>query len=341
MPPRAKSSAHVVGWDQVTPAPIVLVSGKEELLAERAMARVVRLARRQTPDAEVTELDASASAYGPGSLAAAAGPSLFADAGIVVARGVSDAGDEFAVDILAYVAAPEPAATVVLRHAGGLRGKKVLDAVRAAGYPEVVCAELTRDADKMAFASAELRRHERTITSDALRALMDAVGSDLRELAASVDQLVEDTEGRITRDDVDKYYGGRVEATGFKVADAAIAGDAGGALTLARHAMATGTDPVLIVAALAAKLRTLAKVGGARRRGLDPVKDLGVIPWQVDRAKRDLRAWSAHGLGAAIQAVARADAEVKGAGRDPRYAVERAILTVAAATSPGRPGPAA
>ncbi|MDR1294917.1 MAG: hypothetical protein LBK59_08175 [Bifidobacteriaceae bacterium] len=334
MPPRAKSSAHVVEWDRVSPAPIVLVSGKEELLAERAVHRVVRLARTEAPQAEVTDLDAAA--YQPGSLAVAAGPSLFADAAIVVVHGLSDAGDELAADIGAYVAAPEPAATVVLRHAGGVRGKRMLDAVRAGGYPEVVCAEMRRDSDKMAFASAEFRRHERTITADALRALMDAVGSDLRELAASVDQLVEDTEGRVTKREVDRYYGGRVEATGFTVADSAIAGDAGAALTLARHAMATGTDPVLIVAAIAAKLRTMAKVGGARRRGLDPAKDLGVIPWQVDRARRDLRSWDAAGLGGAIRAVAAADAEVKGAGRDPRFAVERAILAVATAARGAR-----
>jgi DNA polymerase-3 subunit delta len=150
----------------------------------------------------------------------------------------------------------------------------------------------------------------------------------MRELAASVNQLTADTAGRITKADVDLYYGGRVEATGFKVADAAVVGDLAGALRLARHAMATGSDPVLLVAALAAKLRTLAKVGGARRRGLDPAKDLGIPSWQVDRARRDLKGWDATGLGRAIMAVAKADAEVKGAGRDPRFAVERAIIAV-------------
>ncbi|HRW19776.1 MAG TPA: DNA polymerase III subunit delta, partial [Dermatophilaceae bacterium] len=37
------------------------------------------------------------------------------------------------------------------------------------------------------------------------------------------------------------------------------------------------------------------------------------------------------GLGTAIQAVAAADVEVKGGGRDPVYAVERCILQLAAA----------
>lgn len=51
------------------------------------------------------------------------------------------------------------------------------------------------------------------------------------------------------------YHGGKVEATGFKVADAAVAGDAGEALRLLRHAIAVGVDPVPIVAVLAQRLR--------------------------------------------------------------------------------------
>jgi DNA polymerase-3 subunit delta len=312
----------------------VLVTGKGELLAERAVARVVRLAREGAPDAELTRLDA-ATCRG-GELRTAAGASLFSDAAIVVAAGIGEASEEFLADALEYVAAPEPASVVVLWHGGGPRGRKLLEAVRAAGHSEVACPELTREADKMGFASAEFRRMGRQVTADALRALMDAVGSDLRELASSINQLTADTRGRITRADVDKYYGGRVEASGFKVADSAVIGDVGTALTLARHAMATGTDPVALVGALAGKLRTMAKVGGARRRGLDPTRDLGIPGWQVDRARRELRGWQADGLGRAIRAVALADSQVKGAGKDPGFAVERAVIAVASEARAGR-----
>jgi DNA polymerase-3 subunit delta len=52
----------------------------------------------------------------------------------------------------------------------------------------------------------------------------------------------------------------------------------------------------------------------------------------VDRALRELRGWTPEGLAAAISAVAQADADVKGEGRDPHYAVERAVLAIAAAS---------
>lgn len=249
----------------------------------------------------------------------------------MVVRGVEAAADAFLDDALAYVRSPEPDVTLVLRHAGGTRGKRLLDAVAGAGYPVVACEPLKRDGDKAEFLVGEFRRAGRRVDPDAVRALLDAAGSDLGELVAACAQLVADTTGTVTPAAVHRYHGGRVEATGFAVADAAVAGQGAEAIRLLRHALATGVDPVPLVAALAMKLRTLAKVAAARGRGLDPVRDLGLVSWQVDRARRELKGWSPEGLAAAISAVATADAEVKGAARDPEFAVERAVLRVAAA----------
>jgi DNA polymerase-3 subunit delta len=138
---------------------------------------------------------------------------------------------------------------------------------------------------------------------------------------------------------VDRYYGGRVEATGFKVADAAIAGQTDEALGLLRHALSSGVDPVPIVAVLAMGLRSLAKVSSAGSvRSVDAARDLAMAPWQVDKARRQLRGWSPDGLALAIESVAAADLAVKGGlprpGRragDPVFAVEKAVLEIGAA----------
>ena len=113
----------------------------------------------------------------------------------------------------------------------------------------------------------------------------------MRELASACSQLVADTTGVIDEDLVTRYHGGKVEATGFRVADAAVAGQPGEALRLLRHAIATGVDPVPIVAVLAQQLRQLVKVGAAGRgRSADIARDLGMAPWQVDKARRGLAA---------------------------------------------------
>lgn len=335
VPPARRSTRSTarpgLSWDVVEPAPVVLVRGTEGLLADRAMARLVGLAReRATAESttlEVTRLEASM--YEQGRLAVLASPSLFAEPRYVEILGLESLNDACATDVTAYLADPAPDVVLVLRHAGGQKGKKLLEAIAATGAPEVAC-EPVPEREKAAFVQAEFARGRRRIAPAAVTALVDAVGSDLRELAAACSQLIEDTTGQVGQDDVDRYYGGRVEATGFKVADAAIAGDAGQALALARHAMASGTDPVPLVAAVALKLRTMAKVAASRGREQGNAT-AGLAPWQIDRARKELQGWTPEGLAAAVSAVAAADAEIKGEARSPGYAIERALLRVAAA----------
>lgn len=324
---RSAPARATVTWDAVALAPLVLVSGPESLLAERAIDRLVQLARDDGRD--VSRLDAAG--YEPGRLQVVASPSLFGDAGLVVIGDLQGGTSEAFEDVVAYLADPAPGVMLALQHGGGPRGRAAVEAARGAGAVVVLCEAVKRDADKSAFVLDELRRVRRRVEPAAVRALVEACGSDLRELAAACQQLAADTEGPVSVEMVTRYHGGRVEATGFRVADAAVEGRAGEAVALLRHALATGSDPVPLVAALAAKLRTLAKVAAARGRGLDPVRDLGIASWQVDRARRDLRRWTPESLARAVQAVAQADAEVKGAGRDPVFAVERAVLRVAQA----------
>ncbi len=327
-PRRGRTPANSRPWDDPTLAPVVLVRGPEGLLAERAVDGVVRLARERDPDVEKVELEGAT--YAGGQLAVAASPSLFGEAKVVVLRGTEACTDDLVADVVDYVAAPDPETTVVVVHGGGQRGKKMLDAVVASGAPVLECDPITKDADKVQFVAAEFRAARRRADAAAVRALVDALGSDLRELASACGQLAADTTGTISEAVVARYYGGRVEATGFKVADAAVAGDAGAAVALLRHALATGADPVPIVGALATRLRTLARVAAIRGGGVT-ARELGLQDWQVRNANRDLARWTPEGLATAITAVARADADVKGGGRDPVYAVETAVLTIARA----------
>ncbi len=318
--------------DAIPLAPIVLVKGSEGYFVDAVTDHLMTLARERDPEVEVTRFDAAG--YQPHQLDVITSPSLFEERRHIVVDGVDAAADAFITDGLAYLENLDRElgeVSIVLRHTKGVRGKKLLDAIAAAGLPVVQCDPLKRDPDKVDFVGARFRAAGRRASADAVRALVEALGSDLRELAAGVQQLVDDTTGAITPDVVQRYYGGRVEATGFRVADTAIAGDGAAAVTLLRHALSTGSDPVPLVAALAMKLRTLAKVAAMRGRGSVSASDLGLAPWQVDRARRELSGWTPEGLATAITAVADADAEVKGESREPQFAVERAVLRVAGA----------
>lgn len=312
---------------QRTVPPLVLITGPESILAERALASVMSELRVTAPDLEVVRLQAAT--YEAGSLGMHASPSLFGGEKAMVVLDLDEAPDELQTDLLAFLAAPEPDITLVVTHKSGQRGKKVLDTLKKGGARVVEAPAIKSDRDKSDFAMHEFRAAKRRASPEAVRALIEAVGKDLRELAAACQQLISDTTGVIDEVLVEKYHGGKVEASGFRVADAAIAGNSGEALRLLRHAIATGVDPVPIVAVLAQQLRQLVRVGFAGRgRSADVARDLGMAPWQVDKARRALSGWDSEALARSIQAVAAADFEVKGGGRDPVYAVERAVLTI-------------
>jgi DNA polymerase-3 subunit delta len=306
---------------------LVLVAGPETLLIDRAVDRVVRAARESSDDLEVVRLFGAT--YTGGELMLQASPSLFGGDKLILVRDLDEAGDELVADLETYLAAPDPDVALVVTHKGGQRGKRVLDALKKAGAEVLAAPALKSERDKTDFVLREFSTAGRTARPDAVHALVEAVGRDLRELASACQQLISDTQGVIDLDLVTTYHAGKVEATGFRVADAAVAGNTGEALRLLRHAFAVGVDPVPIVAVLASQLRQLVKVEAAGRgRSADVARQVGLAPWQVEKAWRALNGWDSEGLGRSIQAVAAADFEVKGGGRDPEYAVERAVLTI-------------
>ena len=326
---KATVSIPQVSWDRVRPAPVLLVSGPEGVLADRAIRILRDTLRLEDPSIEVNDIEADQ--YAPGELLTLASPSLFNEPRLIRISNVEKCTDAFITETLSYLENPADDTYVVLRHSSGVRGKKLLDAVRSGlgGGIEVVCAELKKDTEKQDFAAAEFATAKRRISGGALRMLVSAFSDDLAELAAACQQLLADASEEITEVTIEKYYGGRVETNAFAVADAAIAGKHGDALILLRHALASGADPVPMLAAFAMKVRTMAKVAGTTAPSGQLAQKLGLAPWQVDRARRDVRGWSDTGLAAVIELLAETDAQIKGGGRDPVYSLERMIGVIA------------
>lgn len=323
------AKATVVPWHGMREAPIVLVTGPESYLAERVFRELRDRVRTANPELEVTDLDASQ--YLRGSLLDYASPSLFGEPRMIRVSNGETTNDDFIDDIITYLDRVEADVIVLVRHGGGNRGKRMLDAIRGhAGSLEVDCAELKKPADRVAFVSSEFTRLGAQVDHAAIVALSEAFSGDLAELAAACSQVATDALGApVTKEFVDRYYEGREEVTAFAVVDSAIDGDREEALRLLRHALQSGADPVPLIATFAMKLRQMVKVGGFKGRPADAAKELGMAPWMIDKAKKSLRGWTGPTLGSAIVAVAEADAMVKGDGRDPVYAVERLVDIVA------------
>lgn len=307
---------------------MVLILGGESVLADRALAEVLTL----RGDFEKSVLDGAS--LDLGKFAEAVAPSLFADKRVVVVKDLQDVVSEVQEEIEEQFSHLEPNLHLIFIHKGGVKGKALLEKIKKL-KPEVIsCEPMKKASDKESFVKQEFARHGRKISQAAITALVDATGSDTRELAAACSQIAFDTNaGKAVIDETDiaKYYQGRIEATGFDVADATLSGDSQAALIALRNALETGTDPVMIVSALSSSIRTLAKVSGAPRNtnAFALAGSLGLAPWQIDKARRQLSKWSPALISYSTQELSRTDVAIKGAEADPRFALERAVVGIA------------
>ena len=312
---------------------VTLVTGPEEFLNERMVATALDAVRQTHPEAELSET--AADQLSMAALADLAAPSLFSSVRVVVVRSIQDLPEDAHADLVEYAAAPDQEVALVLVHNGGQKGKGLLDKLRKhkSTVTEVKSTALKAH-ECPRFASAEVRRHGGRIAEDAAELLVQSVGTDLRALAGAAHQLASDFGGEpLTAAIVKQYFGGRAEVKSFVVADAAINGHAAVALEELRWALDTCTSAVLVTSAFAGGLRGLAKFKSAPR-GLgeaDLAREAGVPPWKLRILKDQARGWDDSGLARAITAVARADAEVKGAASDAAYSLERMVLTVTGA----------
>ena len=316
------------------PAPLHLILGDESFLAGRAVAEVVAVARAADPQCDVRELDLSQ--LTPGSLPELFSPSLFAEARVLVAREAHTAGKDLSAALLKHGAAlaadPSSGIVLVVTHLGAARGKALADGLKKAGALVTTVTKLSKLRDKLGFVKDEVRRHGGRCGDDVAALILDAVGSDLRELASVCAQLVADTGGRVDAEAVRQYHRGRADVSGFTVADAVMVGDVAGALEALRWALAIGVDPVPIADALADGVRTVARVASAGRGSAFQLAGaLGMPPWKVERAQRQGRGWTPPALATATRAAATANADVKGGADDRNYALERAVLAMISA----------
>lgn len=201
---------------------LYLLLGGEGALADRAMKKIsAQLAEEK---AEVTTL--LAGEVIPGDIADALAPSLFSERRALVLKDLQDLDDECKDEITRYLDNIDPTTTVVFIHKGGVKGKALLDAIKKAKPEIIACDALKKEAEKEQFVKELFLDSGRKATPGAIKALVGALGSDLRELQQAVSQVSLDApKGTIDEEIIDTFHKGRIETTGFDVADATLDGD--------------------------------------------------------------------------------------------------------------------
>jgi DNA polymerase-3 subunit delta len=313
-------------------SPLHLVLGDEELLVERAVADVLRSARKRAGASKDVDIPINRMRAGDVStyeLAELLSPSLFADERIVVLEAAAEAGKD-AVGVILSAAADLPGGTMlVVVHTGGGRAKALAGELRSLGAVVHPCARISKVSERVDFVRKEFRGLRVKADEETVTALLDAVGSDLRELAAACSQLVADTGGAVDAAAVRRYHSGKAEVKGFDIADKAVAGDIEGAAEALRWAMMRGEPLVVLADALAEAIHTIGRVGPLSGDPYRLASQLGMPPWRVQKAQKQARHWSRDTVATAMRVVAALNANVKGAVVDADYALESAVRQVA------------
>lgn len=302
--------------------PVHLVLGEDEFLAERATKKIIAEAG---DGVEVSTLRAGE--VTEGEIAMVTSPSLFAEDRVVLVKNTELAGKEPTEVLLNACVDPAPGIVLIIQHTGGGRQKSLVPKFKK--IAEVHEVNPLNDGQRRTWLTEEFRSHGVRPTPDVVAAVLESVGSDLRELASAVSQLVADTDGEITVAAVREYYVGVAEVAGFDIADQAVAGRADRALASTRRALQLGISPVTIAAALAHKVGDIAKLYGVRGNPEQIARTVGMHPFVAKKTMQVARQWSGRAVSEAVVIVADLDAEVKGQGGDEEFALENAVRRIA------------
>ena len=303
----AKSSAT----DQ---ANVVLAVGKEAILIRRVIEGVMTSARK-ADSAAVRQNIIADEDTAAGELANALSPSLFGELTVIVVEGIDAATDDVGAILLTAVADVPEHVRLVITHPGGVKGKKLLDAIRKTKVLEASCSELNAKELEAAII-AEFRRHDCKATSGAVTALKTSVGSGLGELLAAVSQLCADTEVDVIDEvEVSQYYAGVVGVMGWDLSDAMWNAQPIELLEKFRWAMTNDSSAAIpAVSAISSGLRSLIKYASApanmSENELAPL--VGVPPWKLKFLRAQKAKWHPDQLAAAARLLALADRSSKG-----------------------------
>lgn len=301
------------------PDPFTVVVGGERLLVDRAVSAVVAIARKLDAQTEVRVIDA-AEPGAAGTLMQACSPTLFGGGKVVVIENAESAPPDVVAAILAGAGDVGADSALIAVHAGGVKGKRQLEALLAAKPARVDCPEIKRGRALIDFVQQEFKFHRRTASSDAATTLASVCGSDVRLLAAACAQLCEDVPERtITSDDVRLYFGSTADVTGFQIADAVLARRAGEALRLVRTAeVSDASVGPATVAAIAGGMRQLVKYAqaGPGMSERDLAAAVGAPAWRLRSIADQARRWRPAEIAAAMLMLGDADAALKGGLRE-------------------------
>lgn len=303
-----------------------LLAGPEELLLRRAADRILDELRQETGDLDV--VDVRAGDLGEHGLPDLRTGSLFGTPRAVLVREAQELPASVSGALVDELEGTPTEATVILLASGTGRIQKLAKRVKAlGGRVDIAPPPDWKTAEWQRLVADEFRLRGRTGDSSAVAAILDHAGTDVGGIAEKVAQVAAAVPaGTITGEHVEANVVGHGNRGSFAVADAMCERRPTEALTLLRGVLESGDDPVMVLGALAYRLRSIVAVAG----GLDnAASGLRISPGQrrhLDRARRNFAPGE---LTRAYRTLADADRAIKSGDVPPAFVLEQAVVAVA------------
>jgi DNA polymerase-3 subunit delta len=302
-------------------ASVILLQGHEFLVDEQL--RAIRGTTDADPLSEVV-LDASAPAAEM--IAALETPSLLGGTRLVVIEGVESLRKDQVQALESYARSPSPHAQLVLV-AGGRT--PLAGVVRDVG--EVVALEAPRGRRLVAWIRRRAQGRSLRLDDRASWALIDSVGSELRDLEMALDQLrtALGTESHVGASEVRRVFPRRADERIYAFTDAVGDRRLSTAMEALRRLFEQGDEPLVLFGALVSQVRRMLIARGIAEGGPRAVRDLlGLPEWRAEHLLRQARSYREEELIAALAALAAADVDMKSGDLPPEVALERTVIAI-------------
>ena len=307
------------------PSPVRLLVGPEELLLRRAADAVLDELRG---DGQLDLTDVRAAELKDEPLPDLRTGSLFGDPRAVMIRDAQELPSHISSALLAELEGAPPDATVILLASGTGKIQKLAAKVKALGGRTDIMPPKEWDTKAWSLLVVdEFRRHKRAADDAAVGAVLAHAGLDVATIAEKVAQVAAAAPaGKISAEHVEALVVGHGSRGSFAVADAMCDRNPSQALELLSGVLESGDDPVMVLGALAYRLRSLVAVAGR----LEPkAVGLNITPGQARRLQAVRRNFGPGELTSAYAELARADLEIKSGELPARFILERAVVAVA------------
>lgn len=313
--------------------PVYLIYGTEDLLLERALARLKqRLSLAADLDFNSDTFDAQ-TADVDDVIAASNTLPFGSERRLVIVRDVDKFSKDAHEALIRY--AEDPAATTVLVLVSGKMPKtarlfKAMDKLGAASeYAAPGKSEYPREVIAL-FAD-----QGKTVSWDAAELLVGMVGYDLRRVSVEVAKAsaFAGERNEVTRADIEQVVAASAPTSVFELLDSLGDRDARSSLRHLDLLLENGESPYSIHSMLVWRVRDLIAARATMNRGQRSpaalAKVIGRPEWQARRLMRQADAFRPEELTLGLRGAAKAEAEMK-TSRDARLVLERLILEICA-----------